>query len=262
MRISVIRNEPEQLEVKLTPKSSWLMLVFGSLFVVCGVASAWFLGCVSYVAVDQSELRFEQLLFRLFQVNEVAIPVEQIREVNTKIYDYGISQSYEVNVVTTNNEFPVPFPDLDGDQKKQIANQMQAAIGQGQNVSYQSSEALMWVGLFLGVLCICAGLVTFYFLQTCLIVADRKNDRIEVKCSRWLFPGIPRVESTRISEISRIGEEEFEIGRGTSAPTASSKFVFLVTKNRPNIQLANGPMFTDKSADQIQRLLAGWLRKP
>lgn len=260
MRISVLRDDPEQLELKLTPKASWFMLVFGTLFVVAGIATAWFLGCVSLVTIDQSELRFDQRLFHQIQVNEVAIPVEQIREVNTKVYHFGISQSYEVNVVTDHKEIPIPFPDLDGDQKKVMADQIHAAIHEGQNTSYQSSEATMWLGIFLGVACICAGLVAFYFLQTCWIVADRKINQIRVKCRHWLVPVAPRVESTRLSEIIQIGEEEFVVGDGMPTPTASSKFVFLVMKNGPNVQLANGPMFTDKSAEQIQRLLTKWLR--
>lgn len=124
MKISVVHQEPKRLELRLVPKAALWMALFGLLFLVSGLGTVWLLGCVTSVRIDGEHLIADQLLLNRFSTQQRRVALSQVKEINTKIYDYGISRSYEINVVTNSEEFPIPVSSLDGDQKAVWAKQM------------------------------------------------------------------------------------------------------------------------------------------
>lgn len=259
MKIAVVHREPKRLELRLVPKAALWMVLFGLLFLVSGLVTIWLLGGVTHVRIDGEHLIADQLLLNRFSTHQRRVALSQINEINTKIYDYGISRSYEINVVTDSEEFPIPVASLDGDQKAVLAKQMNLVIRAGEEFEYRSGVGMMWCGILVSVLCFACGYVCLALLQTSTISADRSSYEIVVNVKRWLMPWRQRTESVKISEISGIDDEDFTVGRGSTGLTASSKYVFLETKPGQTIQLADGPMFTEESAAEVSRLLMHWL---
>ncbi|MEM9657208.1 MAG: hypothetical protein AAF961_02500 [Planctomycetota bacterium] len=260
MKISTLRNDRDRLELKLVPKAALWMFLFGILLLGGGLVTIWLLGCVTHVGIDGRTLTSDTLFLDRYLANRLVLPIEEIEEINTKIYSSGVSRSYEVNLVTSSREIPIRFADLDGDQKAALADQMAEALQSGREFRYQSGTGLMWTGIVLGVVCLLAGGACLVLLQTCTISVDRAEDLLEVRKRRWLVPFWIKTESTAISEIDRIGEKVCTFGSGSSAPTASSKYVFLRTTHGRCIQLCHGPMFTEESASEIREILRAWKR--
>lgn len=253
MNISVLQDKPDHLELKLTPKASWVMVVFGFLFLSSGILVVWLLGDVTHVTIDKKSLVVRQLFLNRYPAKGVKVPVGSIQKINTKLYRLGITESYEVNVATHAKEFPITLASLDGDEKKVLAKRLHAAVQTRQNLRYSSGKESMWLGLFVGLVCWLGGFVCLIFLQTSVVTAGLFNNRVEVRTRLWLLPFVARKQSVFLEDIVDIDDVIFEFRR------AHSYFVLIQTKDGKKIQLAIGPMFTDESAEQVKHSLMEWL---
>ncbi|MEM9353314.1 MAG: hypothetical protein AAGA92_09900 [Planctomycetota bacterium] len=257
MKLTTTCNDPDQFAFKLTPKGVPWMLLFGLALLCGGVGTVWALGCVTRIEVGSEGLAAEQLFLGRFAIERREAAATEIEAVNTKIYNYGISRSYEVNVVTSSDEFPIPVASLDGDQKAALAEQMQAALVGGSDLDYRSSTGLMWIGFALGAMCLVGGYYCLAFLQTSTITVDRPAKQIEVANRRWLLPFRRRAETVALNQVDGFEQRVFRLGsRHSQLP--ESYFLSIRTKDSRRVRLADGPMFTEESASEVQKLLKQW----
>ncbi|MEM8943698.1 MAG: hypothetical protein AAGD11_00830 [Planctomycetota bacterium] len=261
MKISVVRNDADRLQLKLVPIAVWRMILFGLLFLTAGVLAIWALGSVTYIRLDEKKLVAEELFLNQFTVSRFAVPMDAIEKVNTKIYVSGINRSYEVSVVADTAEYPIPVASLDGDQKAALASRIDAAIKSAQPFDYSQGVGLMWTGIAVGTTAVIAGCLCLAYLQTATIIANRSSGTFEVMTKRWLLPIRPRRDCIEISSIVRLDETDFKVGSSSGSPAGTSKFVFLRTKQGHTIHLADGPMFTTESAFEIRRLIEPWIER-
>ena len=256
MRIKVVENTRDQLIVRMVPTAAPVLFLGGLLFFLLGPLTVWLLGYTTELKVNSDELSFKRAFLTRYDADEWSIPVDAIREIDTQVYA-SMGKTLDITIHTNSRGLRVPFDNLDGDAKRALATRLKAAIASGNNFSESSGSGLPTIGVILGAALTCAGLCCLYFLQTSTVIGSKEEQWLGVRISRWLFP-LSRESRIELSDFLTVNHKAFSIT--TDAPSASSNSVFVATKTGKTLPLASGPMFTEKSTEEIEMIVESWVR--
>jgi|GEM_PF-3955747 len=259
MRISVLENTSDQLRVRMTPTAAVFMLVFSLLLILGGVFTARTLGTCSELTLKNSELHYRKSVYGRLFVEEKTFPASEV-EFDTHVYESSFGKTRDVRLRTGAGNTRIPFPMLDGEGKRKIAEDFNAAVQLEENHVESSDSSGLALGAFFGGLLAIGGLACLFFQQSSSLTLSRRHDKISISISRWLVPGAKH-DSMKLSEFEQVKSSEMKVG-GNSTPTASSNYVFIQGKLGKTIGLAVGPMFTEDSTAEIAELINTWISEP
>ncbi len=169
-----------------------------------------------------------------------------------------MGRTLDVTVLTSSDSLRVPFDNLDGDAKIELASRLMQAIVSGGEFSENSGMGTPMPGIFLGGFLSLAGLFCLGFLQTSTVVGSRNQGTLSVKVFRWLILN-KRESSIELSDFRTVKHVPFSI-ESYSGISATSNSVFVESKTGETMHLASGPMFTEESTESVKRIVGGWVR--
>ena len=257
MRIKVLENTRDQLNVRMVPIGVPIVLAFGGLLVLCGPLVAWSLGYTTDLKLQNQELQVTRALLGRYDVKEHKVAVKDIRSIDTQIYT-SMGSTLDVTIHTNSGDIRVPIEALDGDAKIAIASRLTDAIVQGRDFTESSGKNLPQLGFFLGVIMMLLGICSLLLLQTSIIIGSRSESILRVRIRHWLIP-VSRESSIGLTEFSSVNFTEMGV-INPSGVSAFSNSVFVQSSTGNKLPLAVGPMFTDDSTQEITKIIKVWVK--
>ena len=257
MRIKVVENTHNQLNVRMVPIAVPLLVAFGGLLVLCGPLVAWSLGYTTDLKLRNQELQITRALLGRYDVKEHRVAVKDIRSIDTQIYT-SMGSTLDITIHTNSGDIRVPFEALDGDAKIAMASRLTEAIVQGKDYTESSGQNLPHLGFFLGAVMILLGICLLLLLQTSTIIVSRSESILRVRIRLWLIP-VSRESCIDLTKFASVDFAEMGVNNPAGV-SASSNSVFLQSKTGTKLPLAFGPMFTEDSTQEIMKIIKVWVK--
>ena len=249
MQIKVQENSKQRLKIKLTPTRQWLGLLFGAIFVglsyvvllAMGTSTDLKLGPKTLDITTRSALRGNE---------QESVSRDQIQSVSVELFQYGIGQSYEVVIKTTDKDYPLSFPTLDGDAKRAMADELTQLIAKPDG-RFENSSGSLAFAIGLAAMVLLAGLSSLVLVQSSTITADRESDKLCISRNFCFIPLPTKCLSARSYE--RVNLRSFRVSGVES--------YYATAIGDKQASLAVGPMFTDTSIKEISNTLSDWVNR-
>lgn len=255
MRFNIEQQTPNILKMSLKPDSIWYWL-FGSIFIAGGVFLISSLGKATTFSCNrlnstQGSCQLSTNALLKSQVKNWHIQDVQGAKLDTD--DTDSWSTYPLVLLTKSGAVIIDLVNADSTQKEAKAAEINRIIQNNQAGKVTIKEdSRLWtypLGLLLigsGAICIIYALIN----GKIICVLDKHLNQITIERQGFFGKGI---EAAKLSDIVEINVDAFTVD------SASSYNVVLYLAAENKLYLANGHMFTAKSAEQTVNAIANFL---
>jgi len=237
--------------------NGWLYFPSGFLFMVLGAISIWVLGYTARIQVQDGRLSYSHDYFGVWRTFEQSWSLGEIERVSVETVRFGIYASMEVHVDSRGGQHRLSLPAADGDQKEEIAAQLERASKGG--LSQYSTESSTWVpGLILAVVCIGGGMFCWSVMESVTFEADAVAQVVRIRRRRLLWP-IATVTSLPLECLASL---QRQVVHWRTKSGYKVCYHILLEDNEGCLQtLSSTPLFTDHSSSVFLSLVKTWLNQ-
>lgn len=246
MRVDIVENDPQRLRIALRTNVP-LYAAFGLLFVALGLV------CIRLLAVDVRIVVEQQ---RLAYTNTCVVILD-CGSFGTRDATAIALVDHEVEVRLPDGTRRLELPQSDGEEKAALSRHIQSAM-QDPGASFRHREGAPIAGLLLGLVCIGGGVVILAAIQWVRLTADRRLGTLELERRLLLTP--PMRRELRLTEIEAVRVVPFTLQ--TPRHIVTSYGVHLLLRRHgadETVRVTFLPMFTERAAADLARLIRGWL---
>lgn len=256
MTTRVQMSTAERLILK-SRSNGWLYIPAGFLFVGLGAICVWILGYTARIEVQDGRLSYARDYLGIWRTFEQSWELSEIERVSIESVEFGIYASLEVEVRSQSGHFQLALPAADGDQKENIATNLERAR-HGELGQY-SSQSSTWVpALILAVFCVGGGIVCWSVMETVTLDADAVAQLVRIRHRRlfWPFATITSLPLECLHSLQR------QVVHWETKSGYKVCYNILLQDDKGCLQTISAtPLFTEHSSAVFLSLVKTWLKQ-
>ena len=225
-------------------------MFFGLLFMGLGLWAIRLLAVESRIVVEQQRFTYTSTCLWVFDCGNAQAEATDVRGVTMV--------GHEIHVQLADGAHRLELPASNGDEKVSMAREIQSALSQP-GASFRHEEGSPLAALLLGLVCLGAGRVILSAIQWVTVIGDRDAGTMRV-LRRLLFWSPWRERVFSLAEVEAVLVTPHTLRTGRHIVTSYS--VRLRTRGRDSagVGITFLPMFTEKAAGNLARILRAWLK--
>jgi hypothetical protein len=246
----------ERLRLK-SRSNGWLYFPAGLLFVFLGSTCLWIMGYTARIQVQEGRLNYSQDYFGVWRTFERSWRLEELEKISVETLQFWIYASMEVHVYFHGGPHLLALPSADGDQKEEIAAQLERA--RRGELSQYSMVSSTWVpGLILAVCCFGGGIICWSVMETITFEADAVAQVVRIRRRRLLWP----IATITLLPLGCLASLQRQVVHWRTKSGYQVCYHIILEDNEGCLQtLSTTPLFTDHSSSVFLSLVKTWLKQ-
>jgi hypothetical protein len=252
LKIKIRERSTEKLVVHCRP-NKWFYVLFGMTFLVLGDGVIWTLANRISLHADSNSVEYKMQFLSLITTRAFCCPSVEVKDVWVAEGNELIT-GYSIQFVTEGRTHNAAFNFADMKAKQEIADSCKSAIAKPDG-NFERIEHGSPIGVAVGGICICLGMLFFFLLQSVTITMDRTTQQIVLDKQRWL-PFTRSVKTIDLHQVRRIVTQDCTLE--TDGGHATSTEVAFTLSDGRLVAISNAHMFDKKSGLELSKLLNSW----